>query len=141
MLALVEEGLAELDAKAAQAAAISGGPRDRLRAACSAYLDYAEQKPGLFRLLLGSLEGQAYVLEIASGEPRAYHVFERLVREIEPSHTVESAQAAAALVWAQLHGYAVLKAGGLFARVGRDLSREATLDAAVRIPTLVPALD
>lgn len=141
LLALVEEGLAELEAKAEAAAATPGHAQDRLRAACAAYLDFAEQEPGLFRLLMGSAEGQAYVTQITGGATRAYQIFEELVREMVSPDGLASARSAAAMVWSQLHGYAVLKAGGLFKRVlNSDLSREATIEAAVRLPAIVSAM-
>ena len=67
LLAIVQQAFAELDAAVAGAEAAAGpDPVARLRAACAAYLDFAESQPQRYRLVFGGLWDAARALEEAA---------------------------------------------------------------------------
>jgi AcrR family transcriptional regulator len=56
LLALADDAFAELASRlAADSAAAGPNPADRLRAACTGYLDFAATRPQLYRIMFGGL--------------------------------------------------------------------------------------
>lgn len=83
-------------------------PRGRLRAAARAYVDFALDRPGTYKLLFSSTlnvppaAGDQFVGE------RAFRVAVEVLREVH--ETDEGAQRAATQLWCLLHGMVILRA-------------------------------
>lgn len=114
--AVVDAAFSDLFVAVSTAAAARTDPVDRLRAACQAYLDFADEQPGRFRVLFDRRR------TMTTGIPKAESVhtmigadaFGTLIIGIEGcvaagrSTSDDSVRDATAL-WIGLHGYATLR--------------------------------
>ncbi|MFI8083148.1 TetR/AcrR family transcriptional regulator [Kitasatospora sp. NPDC086009] len=110
--AIARHGFDELAAGLTRATAGAGpGPRERLAALARGYLGFAAAQPGMFELMFRHdlLEGSGIGLRQTSLP--LFRTFTALVAEVRPPSGAEPAAAAAAL-WANLHGLAQLRAWG-----------------------------
>ena len=114
--AVAIEGFAELAVQLHQALSAAGGPRLALRALCSAYLAFAAARPALYQAM--------FVLPIdvkfASADTPSplKAAFGELVSALKPFDA--HADLRAEVMWAALHGLAVLRRGGRILPEGEE---------------------
>ena len=126
LLELANEGFERLHAAYLRAAALEASPGVRLRAACKAYLDLAQERPGLFKLIFASQPG--WSPEPDSPAMAAFEVFERLVAANRAVECEEPLRPAAIACWSVIHGFAMLRLSQRVAPIGNvDQSEEAVL--------------
>lgn len=119
LAAVAAEGFAALSA-CMQSIPTSAPPG--LAAGFRAYLGFAREQPGLFRLMFdGTLEKSADPALWAAGE-RAYDGLRRAVHQLAPG----ADRAAVVVAWAQLHGLALLVITG---QLAEELVQDGGLDA------------
>jgi len=111
--AAIDESVAELRAAFEQAMEGEGDPLGRLRAGCAAYLRFASERPGRYRVLFGRyqhLADRPPGRDVQRGE--AFGGLVNAVRECAGSGQIASDDPAADAVtlWSALHGYATLRA-------------------------------
>lgn len=111
--AVIDDRLVQL--RAALETAV-GGERDplrRLRAACAAYLRFASEQPGQYRVLFGRYQHLGdRPPSRGAARSEAFTLLVNAVRECVSSGQIASDDPAADAVtlWAALHGYATLRA-------------------------------
>ena len=118
LLALAIEG-AEILGDAYQAARTkSGDAIARLRAVCEAYLELAERRPQLFRLMFVSdvIMSEAIHPDWSRAVQAGYDLFEQSVAEAFPGLDPAGLRSHAAFCWATIHGLALLRLHGRFER-------------------------
>jgi AcrR family transcriptional regulator len=89
-----------------------GGPRERLRAGCAAYLEFAAERPSRYKLLFERRD----LIGVGSEANRLIRIesFEQLIANVQAcvdaglSASDDPARDAAA-IWAALHGFATLR--------------------------------
>lgn len=141
LLHLLEAGHAEMIAKAEAAVRFHSLPRARLRAACGAYMEFVMSNPGLAQLMLEWRIGREHLARTSEGGDKGYRIFEGLVADVAPVLDPRQAEMAAAAIWAQIHGFAVLNMSGVFPEVTRArMSADTLIDLAVRIPATMETL-
>jgi AcrR family transcriptional regulator len=136
---LVTQGFVELAARLGQANDLAApqGRRATLLAAAEAYLGYAMEQPGVFRLMFRpELCEAARFPQACEAAERAHAELQRLVRTI---HGGAYDEALASLHWAHVHGLACLVLDGpLEQRVGAEAERRAHLrEVTERFATMV----
>jgi AcrR family transcriptional regulator len=113
LLEAATAGYAALGARLGEAAQGTGSGRDRVIATGAAYVRFALDEPGYFRLLFG-----AHVVELVThpaaaatktaGRAAATHLRESVAAFLAESHTAISSLELERLVWSQIHGLAWL---------------------------------
>jgi AcrR family transcriptional regulator len=106
--AAVDAGFVAFNATLMQAAAGPERPRDKLEAMGLAYLEFSERQPALYSILFSARRPAAEKPE-DEGE-RAFEALIALLGHIDPALDEEGAYELACLMWASLHGYAMLRA-------------------------------
>ena len=135
--AVIDDCSDQLRAAVEQALDSQADPLDRLRAACAAYLRFASQRPGQYRVLFGRYQhlgerppGRAAI------RAEALNLLVTTVRDCASAGQIatDDPDGDAVIIWAALHGYATLRASlPLFgwpdpeAALDRILSRYAPL--------------
>lgn len=117
LTALAAEGAARLG-EGLRAAVTSGrAPRTRLVACGQAYLRFAEEHPGLFRLCFsrGLLESADPALSAARAT--AFAPLSEVMDELAPGLKPQAREARLALAWAAVHGLAMLRLDGVRKRL------------------------
>ena len=112
LLALAENGVEQLGQRYQSARDLAGGPSERLRAACQAYLDFAEERPQLFRLIFVSDADWEAALPADVEATSAFGIFEQLVSENLGVLDAEEKRNAAVVCWCVIHGFAMLRMNG-----------------------------
>lgn len=132
--AVAIDGLEKVTAAYERAEKLDAPPRERLRAACEAYLDFAEEFPGLFGLLF-STKAYADPLEVhalrlaANRSGAAFDIFERLVAAAYGINEPTELRLKSLSAWSLVHGFAILKMHGLVQRFAdAGLARSSVLD-------------
>lgn len=106
--AAVDAGFVAFNATLMQAAAGPEAPRDKLEAMGLAYLEFSERQPALYSILFSARRPAA---EKAQDESeRAFEALIGLLSRIDPELDAQGAYELACLMWASLHGYAMLRA-------------------------------
>ncbi|WP_460651237.1 TetR/AcrR family transcriptional regulator [Kribbella endophytica] len=122
LLAVAEQAFAELETHL-RAVPPNLGPAERLRAICTAYLAYAQEKPNRYRTMFGAVWSAPKSLErvpdlaIETLGMNAFGVLEQALTDcVEAAESTSAAPTAdAAAVWVALHGLAQLRvAASLF---------------------------
>lgn len=121
LAAIAAEGFAALNVAfdSALAAAPSEVPLARLRALGTAYVDFAQEHPALFRFIFGTnLPAPSSDPRLVEESERAFRVLATLVAACCPP-TAEARRVTAATVaaWSLVHGYALLRLEGRLARL------------------------
>ena len=112
---LVTQGFGELERRLARAHARAGSPQATLVASGVAYVVFALDNPGVFRIMFRTdLCDQARFPQAQAAGERAHGELLHLVRLVHGSQNVQDDQALAALHWAQVHGLACLLLDGPF---------------------------
>lgn len=119
IVALIERAAEELTRSYEQALESEQTDENRLRQACAAYLQYAEEKPHLFKLILVDKEShnkyveQSKYSDVPVGDIYAFQIFEKLVTRMIPSTAKVTVNRQVTIsCWALLHGFATLHMGG-----------------------------
>lgn len=133
--ALADEGLDELGVSFERALGLEAGPAERLREACRFYLEFAQRRPNVYRLIF--LENARRVEEVVSrGASPSYAMFERLVGEAAGGAARPSLTTAC---WSLIHGFALLRMSGRLVQAGDPRQLEgAVLDSLLRIAARGP---
>lgn len=141
LLHLLEDAQAELIAKAQAEMQTHDSAVARLRAACAVYIHFIMGNRGLAQLMLEWRKGRELFARVSEGGHKGYRIFEELVSDAAPALDDKQAQFAAAAIWAQIHGFSVLNASGIFPEVaGVAMSADTLIEVAVRIPAILEAL-
>lgn len=107
---LVTAGFDELERRLAKAHARSGSAHDTLAASAVAYVSFALDQPGVFRIMFRSdMCDLARFPQASAAGQRAHGELMHLVRLVHGGH---DDPALAAMHWAQVHGLAVLLLDG-----------------------------
>jgi AcrR family transcriptional regulator len=106
--AVLDAGFAELRAAVEQALASQADPWARLRAGCAAYLNFAAQRPGQYRILFGRrlhLTGR-----LAAAGDETFGLLVTALRDCAAAGqcATDDPTADATVIWLALHGYATL---------------------------------
>lgn len=110
---LVTHGFGELERRLARAHARSAGPQATLVASGVAYVVFALDNPGVFRIMFrADLCDQARFPQAQAAGERAHGELMNLVRLVHGSHAAPGDASLAALHWAQVHGLACLLLDG-----------------------------
>ncbi|WP_033293703.1 TetR/AcrR family transcriptional regulator [Amycolatopsis jejuensis] len=118
LLAVVEEAFAELKDRIEETVAAQADPEQRLRGICSAYLDFALERPKRYRVLFGGVWDAARAAENPEMAPAAakigQDVFQLLVQAVQDCADAGVSRSTAPFsdattLWAGLHGYAELR--------------------------------
>ncbi|WP_329384381.1 TetR/AcrR family transcriptional regulator [Streptomyces sp. NBC_01716] len=106
VLAVVREGFAELSGRLRSSVARAGDdPRERLYAACRAYLDFAAAHPGRYRAMFAELPATDDPATL--GAPAQRVLADALAECVTAGHSTSTAPRADALaLWLGLHGFA-----------------------------------
>jgi AcrR family transcriptional regulator len=119
IVGLIEKGAEELTRSYEQALESEQTNEQKLRQACAAYLQYAEEKPHLFKLMLTERESRNKYVEhskysdVPIDDVYAFQIFEQLVSQVIPSTgKTEVNRQVTISCWALLHGFATLHMGG-----------------------------
>lgn len=106
------EGLA--DAMGAAASLAGPQPRDRLDAIGRAYVDYAFEHPGRFRVIFGRFPLDHTSPALAESSARSYGILADTIAHLGRQARMDAAQEQASLVmaWAIVHGFATLVLDG-----------------------------
>jgi AcrR family transcriptional regulator len=116
LVAVAAEGYAALGAAYDKIAASGLAPRDAARANCRAYLDFAAQRPGMFRLMTESevLSRDDPPVALIGPANAAFRSFSRIVAAAMP-HADERTVAANIITgWSMLYGFVVLRRARMF---------------------------
>jgi AcrR family transcriptional regulator len=111
--AVVDDCFSQFRAALAQAWDSQPDPLDRLRAGCAAYLRFADQRPGQYRVLFGRHQ---HLGDRPPGRVAIWaEAFDQLVAGLRDCTrtgqiTSDDPYADAVTIWAALHGYATLRA-------------------------------
>jgi AcrR family transcriptional regulator len=122
--ALAGIGLRQLGDAYQAVAEIEQDPASRLSAACRSYLEFANQKPELYRLIFtGDLDWREVVggeqNEVATDStsqtptPESFTFFEQLVSDALENDDAETVRKAALIAWSMIHGCAKLRMDGM----------------------------
>ena len=111
--AVIDDSFAQLRVALSQAIDTERDPLLRLRAGCAAYLRFASERPGQYRVLFGRyqhLDDRPPSRDATRAE--AFNLLVNAVRECVSSGQIASddPRADAVTLWAGLHGYATLRA-------------------------------
>lgn len=121
LAALVTEGFDDLTARLDRAlqAAPADAPAQASLAMGLAYVDFALERPGIFRVMFRPelVDQQRFAEADAAGE-RSFAVLTRLIERLGTAKTAAEAQTQASLHWAVVHGLATLFVDG---KLGTDL--------------------
>ncbi|GAB3833230.1 TetR/AcrR family transcriptional regulator [Kribbella italica] len=128
LLAVAEQAFAELEAHL-RVVPPDLGPAERLRAICTAYLAYAQEKPNRYRIMFGAVWSAPKSLErvpdlaIQDLGMNAFDVLRGAMVACVDAGTSRSVDPAAdaAAVWAGLHGLAQLRVAASLFPWPRDL--------------------
>jgi AcrR family transcriptional regulator len=93
--------------KAMQKAVGQKGPSETIQAICETYLQFAQDRPHAFSL---------YLKNSGAATPQCERNTEFLVAQVARVYGEERATTAAHMLWAQIHGLAVLLGAGVVAR-------------------------
>ena len=111
--AVIDDLASQLRAAVAQAQDSQPDPLSRLRASCAAYLRFADQRPGQYRVLLSRHQhlgdrppGRAAI------RAEAFDLLVTALRDCARAGQIatDDPRANAVTIWAALHGYATLRA-------------------------------
>ena len=111
--AVIDDCSSELRTVVAQAMDSQPGPLGRLRAGCAAYLRFADQRPGQYRVLLSRYQ---HLGERPPGRAalrtEALNLLVSALRDCASAGqiTTDDPHADAVIIWSALHGYATLRA-------------------------------
>lgn len=106
---LIDGGLHELFLAYQGAASLEASPKERLRSACHAYLDFAEDRPGLFQLVF-ERDGAFNASSVKSSDDApSFVLFLKMVKDVAPEFSDEMLLCAAISCWSTIHGFASLK--------------------------------
>jgi AcrR family transcriptional regulator len=111
--AVVDDCFSQFREALAQAWDSQPDPLDRLRAGCAAYLRFADQRPGQYRVLFGRYQ---HLGDRPPGRVTIWaEAFDQLVAGLRDCTragqiTSDDPYADAVTIWAALHGYATLRA-------------------------------
>jgi AcrR family transcriptional regulator len=111
--AVVDDCSSQLRTAIKQAVDSEHGPLDRLRAGCAAYLRFADQRPGQYRVLFSRYQHLADRRpDRAAIRAQALHLLVTALRECASAGQVSSddPHGDAVIIWSALHGYATLRA-------------------------------
>lgn len=141
LCALADDGLNELGVVFERALQLKAEPEQRLREACRSYLEFAQQRPNLYRLIF--VDNGHWVEEeiVSRGTLPSYEMFKRLVQEAAGS-TLQTLGAVTTACWSLIHGFAVLRMSGRLAQEGNPRQLEhAVLDSVLRIAVSQAAVE
>lgn len=110
------EGLRSLEMDYIRVGGEHDDPWDRLKAACSAYLTFAEEHPELYRIIFmpdpGIRKAASIDETLAEGLAegmRIFQIFEGIVSDTLTSSSPEEVRLSAVSLWCSMHGLATLK--------------------------------
>jgi AcrR family transcriptional regulator len=104
--ALVDDGIERLAKRYIASAHADAAPVERLRMACLAYIEFAEQQPQRFRLIFVS----DIFLELPhASADETYRIFEDLIGDVLGCDDLEARQFATLSCWSMIHGFAMLQ--------------------------------
>jgi len=118
---LAEIGLEQLGNAYMRVASSDESPVERLRLACRAYLDFATNKPELYRLIFSGdldwselFEGKIEPEPHSFGNPKdSFGFFETLVSDALESDNAKKVRNVTLIIWSTIHGCAKLKMDGM----------------------------
>jgi AcrR family transcriptional regulator len=125
MAALGEAGFAQLGAAQLAAANAAGGGLAAFNATGRAYVRFALERPGLFRLIFASRRNPDPGRWSEKSTDAMNLLRENAVRLVAPTHGEEKARLFALRAWALVHGLAMLVLDGQVA------ANQATIDAVI----------
>lgn len=110
LLALAEIGAEQLRQLYQNALDLDAEPATRLRVACQSYLDFAKNRPELFRLLfISRTDWYSGGGETFSGPTSGFGLFRELVTASLGGRPYEDALAETMVTWSVIHGFAMLR--------------------------------
>lgn len=131
--ALADHGLSQLREDYLQAAQSAGTAADRLRAACRAYIQFARNNRGMFRLIFQTDVDMLPAPQTVAAPGSAFAIFEQLVAEVAGAGNAREARLSALTIWSLLHGFASLELqGGLVRFIATDALEDVVVKAATR---------
>jgi AcrR family transcriptional regulator len=111
--AVIDDCASQLRAAVEQALDSQPDPLDRLRAGCAAYLRFADQHPGQYRVLLSRYQHLGdRPADRAAIRAEALTLLVTAVRDCASAGqiTTDDPDGDAVIIWSALHGYATLRA-------------------------------
>jgi len=111
--AAIDDFFSQFRAALEQAQSSQPDPLDRLRAGCAAYLRFADQRPGQYRVLFGRYQ---HLGDRPADRPaiwaEAFNLLVTALRDCASADQIASDDpyGDAVTIWAALHGYATLRA-------------------------------
>jgi AcrR family transcriptional regulator len=111
--AVIDDCSSQLRTAVEQAMNSQPGPLGRLRAGCAAYLRFADQRPGQYRVLFSRYQHLAdRPPSRATMRAEAFNLLVTTVRDCASVGQIASddPHGDAVIIWAALHGYATLRA-------------------------------
>ena len=113
LAALIADGSRILAARYETALNAPGTAMDRLELACLEHLSFANERPGLFRLMfVANIDWEQELNEPIENYLVAFPVFEKLIAATISAPDVLHINAKALAVWAMIHGMALLNFNG-----------------------------
>lgn len=136
--ALADEGYTIFHATLLEAVASATDPGDALRRIGLAYLNFADERAAVFRIMFQDRQGRP-----AEAGPPAFTTFYDAVVRAQESGYLPAQHSAVAMtrsIWAGLHGAAALRAAGGFAKLDIDVPPAQLVDELLAPLLLTPGL-
>jgi len=116
LAAVAARGFEDLNVGYEAALASPGDGRDKLRAASRVYFEFADRRPGLFRLMfesdfLGRSQPPAVMIEPAN---KAYHLLWKAMEAAYPEAGERKIKARTITMWSTVYGFIALNRAGRF---------------------------
>jgi len=87
-------------------------PLTRMASIGKAYLDFAQERPGFFRLMFSSGIDPAVYAPLKEASENGFEVLRGVVRECLGNGSEESVTEKSLAAWGMVHGFALIKLGG-----------------------------
>jgi AcrR family transcriptional regulator len=132
------QGFEDLNRGYEAALASEGDAYTRLREASWVYVTFAQDRPGLFKLMFESdfLARDTPPAVLIPPANHAYHLLWRAVEGVDPSADERRVKARTITMWSTLYGFLALDRAGRFkAFMTEPLSREEILEAVIAAAT------
>jgi AcrR family transcriptional regulator len=128
-------GFEDLNAGYEAALASPGDGKARLRAASLVYVDFAERRPGLFKLMFESdlLAPGAEPAVMIPAANQSYYLLWRAIEGADPAADDKTVKARTITMWSTIYGFLALDRAGRFKRfMTEPLTREEIVEAVIR---------
>jgi len=141
LAAVAARGFEDLNTGYEAALAAPGDGRERLRIASFVYVDFAQQRPGLFRLMFESdlLARERPPAVLIPPADRAYHLLWRAVEGADPTADEKMVKARTITMWSTVYGFLALDRARRFKTfMTEPLTRAEIVEAVIAAATRTP---